>query len=117
MKSEGPISLREVFSVPDQPRLAPGALLVSTMLTERWDRKHVFPHWGELPSWGGGRLSDCRPHWLEVRNSPSGESVGRQERENEALLHGSSTKPGVLMARLRDEAALFCSLMSRLSKC
>lgn len=78
-------------SVPGQPRLAAVVLLVSTMLIERWARKPDFPHWEELTSWEGSGLSDCCPHWLEVRNTLSEGSVGRlerDERENDVLLRG-----------------------------
>lgn len=88
----GLMSLWECFmSVPGQPRLADVALLVSTMLTERWARKPDFPHWLELASWEGRGLSVCCPHWLEVRKMLSEGSEGRQERderENDELLRG-----------------------------
>lgn len=89
----GLMSLWELFmSGPGQDSIAPVLLLVSTMLTERWERKPDFPHWVELPRWEDRGLSDCCPHWLEVRNTRSAGSVGRQERderENDAFLHGS----------------------------
>lgn len=78
----GLMSLWECFmSVPGQPRLAAVVLLVSTMLTDLWDRKPCFPHWVELRSWEGRGLSDCCPHWLEDRNTLSEGSLGRQERD------------------------------------
>lgn len=88
----GLMSLMEcVMSDPGQPRLAAVVLPVSTMLMERWERKPDFPHWVELVSWVGRGLSDCCPHWPEVRNTLSEGSVGRQERderENDMLLRG-----------------------------
>lgn len=90
--AEGLMSFWQCFvSVPGQPRLAAVALLVSTMLMERWARKLDFPHCVELARWEGKGLSDCCPHWLEVRNALSAGSVGRQERdewENDVLLRG-----------------------------
>lgn len=77
----GVMSLWEFFmSIVGQPRLAP-VLLVSTMLMERWEKKPDFAHWVELPIWEDRGLSDCCPHWLEVRNTLSEESEGRQERD------------------------------------
>lgn len=77
------------MSVLGQPRLAAVALLVSTMLRERWARKPDFPHWVELASWEGRGVSDGCPHWVDDINTLSERSLGRQERderENDALL-------------------------------
>ena len=85
---------QDFISVPGQPRPAPGVLLVSTMLTERWERKPDFPHCVELPSSGVSELSARCPHWLQVRNWLSDGSLGRQDRdesENEVFLQSSAT--------------------------
>lgn len=88
----GLMSLWECFmSVLGHSRFAAVALLVSTMLMERWARNPDFPSWVGLGSWEGRGLSDCCPHWLEVRNTLSGGSAARQERderENDELLRG-----------------------------
>lgn len=108
------------MSVPGQPRPDAVVLPVSTMLMERCARKPGFAHWLVLAVSIGRGLSDSSPHWLEVRNTLSEESVGRQERddrENDKLLRGCPMHPGDLMVRLRDGSGPLWSLKSRFSNC